>query len=66
MQVLSKTDKDTIDKQKKKMNVIRTELEHYKFNYKTLKKTYEEVSLHVAKNATDMEKVKKMREDYEK
>ena len=46
------------------MNVLRTELEKYKFDYKTLKKNYEEVSLHVAQNAADMEKVKKMREEY--
>ena len=46
--------------------MLRSELEQTKINYKTLKKSYDEVSVHVKNNATDMEKVAEMRADFEK
>ena len=64
MQILSQADKETIDVQQKKLHVVRSELEQVKISYKTLKKNYEQVSIHVANNAKDMEKVKEMRDNF--
>lgn len=66
MQILQQADKETIDVQQKKLHVVRSELQQMKISYKNLKKNYEQVSVHVANNAKDMEKVKEMRENFEK
>lgn len=66
LEVLAADDKETIESQQKKMNVLRAELDHLTTKYGQLKRNYDSVSLHAKKDSAMNQKILEMKETYEK
>ena len=66
MRVLADSDKETIQQQQKKLQVLKYENEQLKQKYASLKRNFESISTYAAKDKEESEKILAMKTEYEK
>lgn len=64
--LLALSDKDTIESQQKRLLVTKQELEDVKAKFQVLKRNYDSLSLFHAKDNAEFQKLKAMKEDFER